>query len=255
MAIWLGVAQILLLAFVLWRIERGLRLSKRIRGELAQVRNEGLVHVTQGLQSVARLEFELELDRPFPPTRGFAASADVLVHLVRYIRDNRPDTVVECGSGVSTVAIARAMQLARHGHLHSLENDADFAEATRVLLDEYGLSDRATVHTAPLVAHTIGGATWQWYSLDGLPADLSIDLLFVDGPHEAVQQLARYPAGPLLFRRLTPSASVFLDDAARHDEQAVVRRWLAENPRLEARTIPTEKGCVELRTTYATRTP
>ena len=247
MATWLGIAQLLLLAFVAWRLQRGLRLTKKIRGELHQLRQEGLVHVTQGLQSVALLEYDLEMEQPFPPTRGYAASADVLRLLVRHVRIHAPDVAVECGSGVSTVAIARAMQLAGHGHLHSLENDAEFAEATRALLDEYGVSEHATVHHAPLTAHTIGGATWKWYSLDDLPAELAIDLLFVDGPHGSVQPLARYPAGPLLFRRLTADAAVYLDDAARHDERAVVRRWLAEDPRFKARGIPTEKGCVELR--------
>jgi len=246
MPAWLGVAVLIVLVYVAWRGERVLRLGKKLRGELHRLRHEGIAHVTRGLQSVAMLEYELELDRPLPPTRGFAASPDLLLHLATHIRRNRPGLAVECGSGVSTLVLARALQLAGRGHVHSLENDAAFAEETRAMLRDYGVDEFATVHAAPLEDHAVGGATWRWYATGGLPAGTPIDLLFVDGPHEEVQPLARYPAGPLLFGRLAPDAVVVLDDAARAGEKAAVRRWLDEFPRLQARELPTEDGCVVL---------
>ena len=55
-------------------------------------------------------------------------------------------------------------------------------------------------------------------------------MLVIDGPPQAAGTQARYPAGPLLFPRLAPGAAVYLDDAARSDEQAILRRWRSEFP-------------------------
>ena len=72
-------------------------------------------------------------------------------------------------------------------------------------------------------------------------------MLVIDGPPETTGPLARYPAGPLLFPRLKPGASIFIDDAHRHDEKEAVARWLRERPDLTCTWVPSEKGCAVLR--------
>lgn len=204
--------------------------------------------VTQNLQLIDLLSHELALGRPLPTLRGWAASPDVLLLLARRVRASVPTTIVECGSGVSTIVQAQAARLNGHGHVHSIDHDAAFAEATRQALADYGLSAWATVTHVPLAEVVIGGERWEWYDPRLLPEVDAIDLLFVDGPPaDTPKPLARYPAGPLLFPRLAPGAAVLVDDADRPGEIEMLRRWSREFPDLEQRRRYCEKGCIELR--------
>ena len=69
----------------------------------------------------------------------------------------------------------------------------------------------------------------------------------IDGPPEPVGPLARYPAGPNLFPRLSAGATVFLDDAVREDEKRIADRWMKEYSDLQRKDHPCEKGCVAFR--------
>jgi hypothetical protein len=72
-------------------------------------------------------------------------------------------------------------------------------------------------------------------------------MLVIDGPPGFIQHHSRYPALPLLSERLADGCVIFLDDAARADEQAIVRRWLARFPQLEHHYVASERGCSVLR--------
>jgi hypothetical protein len=181
---------------------------------------------------------------PLPPTRGWAASPDFLAVLARHAAAG-PRVIVECGSGASTVVLARACERNGRGHVWSLEHLPDMAERTRAWLAEQGLADYATVIDAPLVPQALAGHAGVWYSTDELP-DLPIDMLVVDGPPGSSGRLARYPAGPRLFPRLSMHGSVFVDDFHRPDERAIVARWQQEFPALALTSVPCEKGAVVL---------
>lgn len=198
------------------------------------------------LEALQGLYAELDLKTSLPPTRGWAASPDFLLELARHARDAKPLSVLECSSGVSTLVLARCMQLNGAGKVLSLEHDPKYAEQTRKLLQSHGLQDWAEVLDAPLQVQALDGDTWPWYDLRILSADVVIDLLVIDGPPQATRKLARYPAGPLLFPRLNAGAHVFLDDAARSDELAIVQRWQKEFPALHHSTRTCEKGCALL---------
>ena len=87
---------------------------------------------------------------------------------------------------------------------------------------------------------------YPWYALEGLP-QTGIDLLVIDGPPAEIRKLARYPAGPLLFKYLNPGSSVFLDDASRQDEKTILKIWLQEFPTLKQKFLAKcEKGCALL---------
>jgi predicted O-methyltransferase YrrM len=204
--------------------------------------------LSQSLQQLELLSHELGLERPLPPLRGWVASPDVLLVLVHHVRNSRPGVIVECGSGASTVVLAQATKLNGRGRVYSIDHDADFAARTRAMLEEYGLSDWAEVAHAPLRWMEIGGNRWEWYDLDSLPTTPPIDLLFVDGPpSNTPKPLARYPAGPILFPRLSPHGAIFVDDAKRPGEAEILRRWSGEFPQLTYREHFCEKGCRELR--------
>jgi hypothetical protein len=159
----------------------------------------------------------------------------------------RPQQIVECGSGVSTIVLARCVELLGQGHVFSLEHDARFAERTRQALRQHGLSRHATVYDAPLRELVLPGWSGTWYSQDVLPSELNIDLLVVDGPPWYVGETPRYPALPMLYAGMSKHAVIYVDDAARPEEQLIVERWLDEFADLKAMAVPhCEKGCVAL---------
>ena len=198
------------------------------------------------LEALLGLYIELDLDGSLPATRGWAASPDFLLELATHALSSRPGCVVECSSGTSTLVLARCAQRNGYGKVFSLEHEPLYAEQTRRQLARHGLSAWAEVIDAPLRPYRLGGEEWPWYQHELLQRDLAIDMLVIDGPPQATRALARYPAGPLLFPRLSAGAAVFLDDAARPGERAVLQRWEAEFPQLMQTTRPCEKGCTVL---------
>jgi predicted O-methyltransferase YrrM len=154
--------------------------------------------------------------------------------------------ILECGSGVSTIVLARCCELNKAGHVYSLEHLPGYAETTRSELIRQELGHRADVLEAPLVPHELGGATWSWYSLEKLP-DVEVDMLVVDGPPRDTGPLARYPAGPLLLPRLRAGAVAFLDDGHEDHVQGALARWARETAGLSTEMVDCEKGCVIVR--------
>lgn len=209
-------------------------------------------------QQVAWTELRAYLDvAPFmPPLRGWAASPDVLRLLVKLIDRHRPELVVECGSGASSVWIGYALRRAGSGRLVAIEHEARYAELSRDLIAAHGLDDVVEVRHAPLaeVGPELAGPELAgpepegpvqsaplWYDLSRLGDLKRIGLLFVDGPPQATGAQARYPAVPALLPYCTEDAVIVLDDAHRADERALGERWIADH-RLHRTEEPAEKG-------------
>ena len=133
-----------------------------------------------------------------------AGSPDFLLAMAHEIEQRTPRSVIECGSGVSTLVCARILQMQGRGHVYSLEHDALYAEETRRLLFEYGLKDWATVFHAPLDTDR---TVTPWYSEKLIPKELAnVEVVVVDGPPSGVAPLARYPALPRLIGRIISRA-------------------------------------------------
>ncbi|MDC8756858.1 class I SAM-dependent methyltransferase [Janthinobacterium fluminis] len=240
------VALIFALALLCLYTLHKVRLIHLLAHELKDQAQQSPANLFRQLEALQGLYVDLRLERSLPGTRGWAASPDFLEELVRHAFAARPRVVVECSSGTSTLVLARCMQLNGRGKVYSLEHDAQYAEQTRQQLQLHGLAEWAVVLEAPLREHALGNDNWPWYVADFLPEEAAIDMLVIDGPPLATRVLARYPAGPLLFRRMAADGTVFLDDAGRPDEQAILRRWKSEFPMFEQTSRPCEKGCAVL---------
>lgn len=204
---------------------------------------DDLFHQVEALHG---LYLDLGLKKSLPATRGWAASPDFLHEIARHALEKKPKTAVECSSGISTLILARCMQLNGEGKVYSLEHDHEYAQATRSQLARHDLAEWAIVLDAPLRSHQIKGKAWLWYTEEVLPANCQIDMLIIDGPPMDTGPRARYPAGPLLFPRLTRDAAVFLDDAAREEEEKILEIWREEFPDLHQTSRACEKGCAVL---------
>jgi predicted O-methyltransferase YrrM len=161
------------------------------------------------------------------PWSDWSLRPEALAALTLEVRGGRRE-LVECGAGVSTIVLARALREGG-GRLHSLEHDPAWAAMVRSLLAAEGLDGVARVIDAPLRPHPLAPGDGEWYASDALAAlpASGIDLLLVDGPPagEPEIQRRRYPALPMLAPRLAPHAIIVLDDASRPGEAWALDRW------------------------------
>ena len=102
---------VLLTAYTLHKVRRVHLMTYEIKAQWDTVYRQ--------LEALRALDAELSLERALPPTRGWSASPDFLLLIAQHARDARPRIVVECGSGTSTVVLARCMQLNGAGHVYS----------------------------------------------------------------------------------------------------------------------------------------
>lgn len=135
--------------------------------------------------------------------------------------------IVECGSGTSTVLLARLLRERGAGSIVAVEHDESWAALVVDLLGREGLGDLARVVHAPLEGDP------PWYArppLEALPAE--VDLLLVDDPpaHAAGEEHRRAPALPFFEERLVPGATIVLDDLQRTGEREVIARWELATP-------------------------
>lgn len=188
----------------------------------------------------------LQLNAGIPYSEHWSAAADFLELIVDEVINLKPATILECGSGVSTLMLAAACRESGQGRVLSLEHQQEYASDLRDIVASYALQEFVTIIDAPLVHTPVNGLDYQWYSLDNL-VECDIDMMVIDGPPGRLQKNSRYPALPLLAGRMAPACSIFLDDAAREDEREIVRLWVQELPGLNSSYIDNERGCSRLR--------
>jgi hypothetical protein len=205
---------------------------------------QGLEQNYKQIEALVMLSNQLDLRAALPPMRGWAISPDFAVMLLNTIQMYQPQYIVELGSGVSTLIAGYALEKQGSGRLISIDHTAAFSDLTRRNVERHGLSDYVEFVQAGLKPLTIRGEEWEWYAVDALAIKGSIGLLVVDGPPQInnPKRMARYPALPILFERLSKGAQILLDDADREDEQRTAERWLSEFPLDVAEYVYTEKG-------------
>lgn len=234
-----GVVINFLLLLYLIRASRilGTKISKvnsRVitRPQLAQALDRSESQNYQQLESYLQLLRILDLKGPLPTTRSFAASPDLLLELCRIISRAKPSLVVELGSGISTLIIGK--QIEAKAHFISIDHSADYASATRQLLQEHEVSN-VKVIVAPLQDET------NWYDPIEFKDVRDVDLLFIDGPPQSSGPDARHSATYFL-DKLSPRATVIIDDAKRDSEGRLARIFASRMPNHVLRILDHEKG-------------
>lgn len=198
--------------------------------------------------SIAEIESMLALEplrqgEVYPINPATLAPENAFI-LCREILYRRPHTVIELGSGTSSLLIGRCLKhLGGEGRrLISLEHHEEWCQDSREKIARAGLEGIVTICHAPLKDYE--GYPAPWYDLDALPKDLgAIDLVLVDGPEGGSRSpLARYGAFPALRERLADDALLLVDDGLRKGEKELVARWAEECPHLTADLIGTKNG-------------
>lgn len=161
-----------------------------------------------------------------PATRGWAGSPDFLAKIVELILKEKPLFVLEAGSGVSSVIIGLTLKLNNYGESISLEHDITYANITIENMGINELEMKSVVKHSPLIEYNNLEQKWKWYDISELKFSNKIDMLIVDGPPRITQELARYPAIPILHEYFSDRITILLDDSKRDDEAIIIQKWI-----------------------------
>ena len=174
------------------------------------------------------------------PITDWAAGPEYYAHICNDIIINNKLSVVEAGSGISTILLARLIKKNNlKTKILSIDHDAGWQEVVAHCLETDGVKDAVEFVCSPLVRN--GQYSWYDKCQIVLPIDFVVDTIVVDGPIGDVP-MARYGAIPFLREYLSNECyTIYLHDTDRADEQETIRRW--------AEMLP--KGVVENRGRYS----
>lgn len=200
-------------------------------------------HLQYKIQAIGEIQKLLPLRAPIQPMTGWAATPELAAAVLRHIILHKPDTIVEFGSGVTTLINGYGLETYHPtGKLISLDHDPDYAKITETELENHKLSGYSEIRIAPLKPVNCRGKTYTWYDSEHLSFSSGVDLLIVDGPPVKTEQFARYPALPLMADHLSRNCTIILHDTNRAEEGAIVEMWLNEFPEFTADKKYTDKG-------------
>ena len=234
---------LILLAVSIYQI----RILKRINEKLLKliaperdIRRIGKEIISTSRENYRQSEFYAQLLRlmdfqaPIPATRSWTASPDLLLTLHQHATDFSPKVILDLGSGMSTLVLAKS---APNSKVISIDNSAEYAEKTRALLLLHKISN-VELRVAPLTSHSSGV---DWYDLSKLKDLPEIDLLFIDGPPGSKNDRARHPALIECLSKLSQRAVVVIDDAGRDGERDLAEEFSKNLPSHKLEYLPHEK--------------
>jgi predicted O-methyltransferase YrrM len=145
----------------------------------------------------------------------------------------RPDSVLEFGSGVSTVVFSHLLrqQFADDAtRLFSVEQSADFAGRTETLLARAGTRKTVQFEFPGMADDEFEGEVVSSYNLSDavlgrIFSAIQPSLIFIDGPFGTGP--VRGTVLPRILPYLTRPTTVILDDALRDNEMKILAAWSA----------------------------
>lgn len=170
--------------------------------------------------------------------------------LAKEVARVRPKLIVECGSGMSTLVMAKALQACglKDSRIIALEHEEVYLKRTKGWLKQEKVEEYATVTYLPIQPD-------GWYaelgecSMAGFDhsdhdcGPMVIDILFVDGPP---RPYSREPALQRFRPYLRSGAMVIVPDLKQ--DQTMFERWRTAYPELKASMWETDRGagCLEV---------
>ncbi|MBB5284236.1 hypothetical protein HNQ92_002379 [Rhabdobacter roseus] len=195
-------------------------LLKKILGLDINIAQESLAY-----QKISKLSNSLNKVYPY------TSSALSPVHLNLVLNDiiiNTRRNIVELGSGISTIIIAKLLQTnSIKAQFTSIEENEDWANYINNCLIEENLIEYCNVMHIPIKK----SENYYWYDLQKINIIKQsiglIDCLIIDGPiaHSKGKENSREKTLYEFYELLDNTKSVFLDDTNRKGEQIAIKNW------------------------------
>lgn len=174
------------------------------------------------------------LSNSYIPWTSSSIRPSAIVKILNDILINKRKYIIEFGSGISTLYIAKLLKN-NGGYLYSVEHDKNWILVVKDILKKEGVEDVVVFAHAPMGKSTYSLNDLEWYdkkSLDVLSTSKKFDLILIDGPMAYTEKLmlSRYPAVPFLMEKdkISKNSTIILDDINRSGEEAIVKKWEQE---------------------------
>jgi hypothetical protein len=167
----------------------------------------------------------IKLNAPLPVMNEWRVSSDFAHAVLSKLIEKKSGSVIDIGSGISTILLGYAVKMNGTGKVISLEHSEEYYVKTKALIKSHKLEEYCELYFCPLKKHILDEKEWLWYDISKVKIPKNISIISVDGPPGATQHLARYPALVLLHEYLNKNSTVFLDDGGREEEKQIAQEW------------------------------
>lgn len=166
------------------------------------------------------------------PFFGMSLSPTSLVRILNEIVINNRKNIVEFGSGISTIYMAKLSKINNLNlNIYSVDENSNWIRKVHHILVKENLDDAVAFIYSPLKFYN---ENIKWYDslvLDYyFKNDYNCDMVLIDAPKasEKEDEEIRYWALPYMFNRLNYDHVIFLDDANREGEKNIIKKWSEE---------------------------
>ena len=171
-------------------------------------------------RSRSRFPVPAQIDRLTGPS---TLSRETLSFIGAVIEQHRPQSILEFGSGVSTLWFSMYIEEHPECRLISIDDSASYLEKTRDMVER---KQRISYICAPISPYWFRMKRFAAYSPDWtreIQPNTRFDIVLIDGPlgYRFGREAALYQAAPFLH----PRSLILLDDANRPPEQRALRGW------------------------------
>lgn len=168
---------------------------------------------------------------PYLPFTDSSIDYHSLHILINDIIVNNRQSIIEFGSGISTILIGRLCKLNNlKTQLYTIDDNEGWVSLMKGMIKKENLENFISLIYAPLEEISLSNHHLKWYSTKILDQSLSnqtFDMVITDGPMAYLQEIerSRFPAVPYIKDKLESNHSIFLHDTNRHGEQSIIEDW------------------------------
>lgn len=185
------------------------------------------------------------LHRLFPaatvlPFTTFSLNPNTILHVINDLQINNRKSIIEFGSGISTVILAKfIVDNKLDAKIISIEDNKSWCDFIESQLIKYNCNQVVTLHHVALINNS---SEVLWYDKNEIAKVVNnekFDLILVDGPSGGLGLMSRKPALPSIINNINDNFCVFLDDVRRADEKQILSDWfsLLKESKLDVKKI------------------
>lgn len=171
-------------------------------------------------------DIDISWIHPPPSAKGYTMAPDTLRFLGSIVNCLKPKHIIELGSGLSTILLARFCRNLDHEcHISSCDHDPSYSKEAAQVFEGEPSSDKVKFQVAPLVVRQYADTALPVYHLskDHFSSPLPADLIVIDGPPLSLG--GREGTLYQMLDHCRPGTIVLLDDAGRKQEQQALQQW------------------------------
>lgn len=197
---------------------------------------------TDDIYSLSILQ-PLLINLPYLPFNGGALRPICISYILNEIIINQRKNILEFGSGLSTILIARLLKKNNlEAQIITIEHNNEWANIIHEYLVNENLLKYVTIIRTDLkeIETPLGNVNWYDYDIiSNALNDKKIDLLIIDGPLANTEKI-KYSRSPALFemnKYLASDFCILLDDANRKGEKDLIRLFKKKNLKIKFQLI------------------